>query len=152
MNLENIKKEIEAKVKELGYELYSLNYLRKKGDNILEIIIDRIEPIDMESILKVSREISNYLDEKDLIEEAYLLDVSSLGAEKPIKIERLKDYLNQYINIHLSHPYKGENIIEGTLTSIDEENIVLTYKIKTRQYDALIALKDIDKARLAIKF
>ena len=152
MELEKIKKALEEKINELGYELYSLTYKRIKGDNILEIIIDRVKPIDMDTIIEVSKALSNYLDELDIINEAYLLDVSSLGAEKPIKTNRLKDYVGQYVNLHLNHPYNGENIIEGTIKMVDDKKLTLTYKIKTRQYDADIDLDNILKARLAIKF
>ena len=152
MDIKLVENLLKEKVSELGFELYSLSYKRQKGNAVLEVVIDRVEPIDMDTILNVSREISNYLDEKDLIEDAYMLDVSSLGAEKPLKVSELHKYVGQYVNLHLNNPYKGENIIEGTLSSVDADKLVLTYRIKTRQYDAEIALDNILKARLAIKF
>ena len=82
----------------------------------------------------------------------YTLDVSSLGAEKPIDLEKLDKYQGKYVNLHLSHPYKGENIIEGDLKEVTSDYVVLTYRIKTRIVEAKIERKDIDKARLAIKF
>ena len=152
MDIKLVENLLKEKVSELGFELYSLSYKRQKGNAVLEVVIDRVEPIDMDTILNVSREISSYLDEKDLIEDAYMLDVSSLGAEKPLKVSELHKYVGQYVNLHLNNPYKGENIIEGTLSSVDADKLVLTYRIKTRQYAAEIALDNILKARLAIKF
>ena len=81
-----------------------------------------------------------------------MLDISSLGAEKPIKVERLKDYVGKYVNIHLHNPLNGENILEGTLKRVDDTNLILEYRIKTRVKEAQIELKNIYKARLAIKF
>ena len=58
----------------------------------------------------------------------------------------------KFINIHLSNPYKGENSLEGTLESCDENMVIISFKNKTRTIKAEINRKDIDRARLAIKF
>lgn len=155
MDVDGIKRKIEERLNSLGYRLYSLKYLRDKKGNTLEIIVDRDENINLDDIVSVSDNLSTLLDEIDDKDETpYTLDVSSLGAEKPIEISRLDKYVGKYVNLHLSHPYKGENILEGTISSFDKESntITLTYKIKTRVVNATINISDIDRARLAIKF
>ena len=155
MDVDGIKRKIEERLNSLGYRLYSLKYLRDKKGNTLEIIVDRDENINLDDIVSVSDNLSTLLDEIDDNDETpYTLDVSSLGAEKPIEISRLDKYVGKYVNLHLSHPYKGENILEGTISSFDKESntITLTYKIKTRVVNATINISDIDRARLAIKF
>lgn len=143
-----VKTLIEKLLNEKGYYLYSFNY----KNNVLEIVIDRDEPISLDNITDISNDISLLLDKHEFCESSYTLDVSSLGVEKPIKIECLEKYVDCYINIHLSNPYKGLNIIEGTLKEVDEKNITIVYKNKTRDVKCLIPRCDIDKARLAIKF
>ena len=151
MDIKILEEKLNHFLLENGYELSSLKF-KKSGDFFLEVVIDRVEPIDMKAIEEASRLISDYLDEINLIDVPYMLDVSSLGAEKPIKVERLKDYIGQYVNIHLHHPFEGENILEGTLVYADENNITLQYRIKTRIKEAHLEVKNIYKARLAIKF
>ena len=157
MDVDGIKNKIEERLKTLGYSLYSIKYLcdNKKG-NTLEIIVDRDESINLDDIVSVSDNLSSYLDEiiDDKDETSCTLDVSSLGAEKPIDISKLDKYVGKYVNLHLSHPYKGENILEGIISSYDKESntIILTYKIKTRVINASLKISDIDRARLAIKF
>ena len=147
-----LEKSIAQKVESLGYELISLNSKIEKGERILSIIVDRVKPIDMEAIVDLSRELNNYLDELNPYEEAYTLDISSLGAEKPLKVESLGDYINSYVHVHLINPINGENIYEGTLVSLDEEKITLEYKVKTRIKTVDITKANISKIRLAIKF
>ena len=147
-----LEKSIAQKVESLGYELISLNFKIEKGERILSIIVDRVKPIDMEAIVDLSRELNNYLDELNPYEEAYTLDISSLGAEKPLKVESLGDYINSYVHVHLINPINGENIYEGTLVSLDEEKITLEYKVKTRIKTVDITKANISKIRLAIKF
>ena len=148
--INRVEEGLSEKLKEIGYELYSFKFVPKT--RMLEIVVDRDEEINLDDITNVSETISSYLDEHDFTENAYTLDVSSLGVEKPITVEKLDKYVGKYINIHLSKPYKGENILEGTLESCDDENILLVYMDKTRAVKCSIPRKDIDKARLAIKF
>ena len=152
MDLELIKSIIEPRLNELGYELYSLKNRREGKDIILEVIVDRVSPINMDDILNVTNEINILLDEKDPIEEAYVLDISSLGAEKPLKVENLKDYIGSYIHLHMINPVDGYNIIEGELESVDENTLSLSYRVKTRVKHLSCELKNIYKIRLAIKF
>lgn len=147
-----IKPEISKRLEELNYSLYSIKSFNDKGGTILEIVVDRDESIDLDDIVKVSNELSTLLDEIIKDDNPYTLDVSSLGAEKPIALEKLDKYVGKYVNLHLSNPYKGENILEGDLSSCNDDEVEITYKIKTRSVKAIIKRKDIDRARLAIKF
>lgn len=146
-----VKDKIESKLNSMGYSLYSFKIINGK-EKILEIIIDREEPIDLDSISLVSEEINNLLDNNDFINESYLLDISSLGVEKPIDICNFKKYTNKYINIHLLNPYEGESYIEGYLTNVEENYITLQYFKKGRKVNINFEKNNIDKARLAIKF
>lgn len=152
MDINVISKALTEKLATIGYELVSIKNYREKGNNILGIVVDRVEPIDMNAIVEVSEFISSYLDEIDNSATPYTLDVSSLGAEKPLKIEALKSYVGSYINIHLVNPIDGENIFEGTIKEVNEDNLVLEYRIKTRVKLVSILLSNIYKVRLAIKF
>ncbi len=134
-----------------GYDIASVALSGGK-EKTLSIVLDRVEPISMEDIVEASNLISDLLDRADPIEGAYTLDVSSLGAEKPIALDKLSAYVGKYVNLHLSHPYKGENILEGTLLSLEGETLRLEVKAKARKIAAEIPVKDVDKARLAIEF
>lgn len=152
INVKLIENDIKKRLDELGYELYSLKSFNDRNGQILEVVVDREESIDLDDIVKVSDNISSLLDELITDDSPYTLDVSSLGAEKPIALEKLDKYQGKYVNVHLSHPYKGMNVLEGDLIEIDNEKVVITYKEKTRTIKAEVKRNDIDKARLAIKF
>ena len=149
MELEQL---VKSKLQEIGYELISINSHIEKGEHLLSIVVDRVEPIDMEAIVEVSRVLNAYLDELNPFENSYTLDISSLGAEKPLNKDKLGDYVNRYIHVHLVNPIAGENIYEGTLVSQDEEKITLQYRVKTRTKVVDIQKSNISKIRLAIKF
>ena len=148
MELKQLEKLVNEKLLENGYELVKLSLSNK----VLSIVVDRVAPIDMDAIVEVTRFINELLDEVDPFEDAYTLDISSLGAEKPLKVEKLNDYVNSYVNVHLINPINGENIYEGDLVSVSEDNIQLSYRQKTRVKTVDIAKSNISKIRLAIKF
>lgn len=149
MELEKLVKE---KVESLGYELVSLSTKVEKGEKILSIVVDRVAPIDMDAIVDLSHELNAFIDEINPIEDSYTLDISSLGAEKPLKIEQLDKYVNSYVHVHLVNPIQGENIYEGTLVGLSDESITLEYRVKTRIKTVDITKANISKIRLAIKF
>ena len=148
MDLNILKQLITSKVNEAGYELVSLSF----ANETLSIVVDREKDIDMDAIVSLTNVLNAYLDELNPFEKAYTLDVSSLGAEKPLSIEKLSAYQSRFIHVHLVNPIKGENIYEGDLTSVNESSIVLTYKNKTRSIAVEIEKTNISKIRLAIKF
>ena len=152
MNLEKIKPLLEEKLKDMGYELYSLNFHVNKGEKTLSVVVDKVEPIDMNEIVKVSEELSTYLDDIDESNDPYMLEVSSLGAEKPLKVEALSNYIDRYVEVRMINPLLGENIYEGFIRQVDETSITLEYRVKSRIKEINIAKSNISKIRLAIKF
>lgn len=138
-------------VSPLGYELVEVHVSGGKNKT-LNVIVDRVEPISLEDIVAVSDAVSEKLDAIDPFADPYTLDVSSLGAEKPLKLEALEDYVGSYVNLHLSHPYHGENILEGTLMSASEDTLTLQIKDKAKRKEVLLPRNDVDRARLAIEF
>ena len=152
MDIKFIESKLKEKINLLGYEFVSLSSRKEKGDLILSVVVDKVEPIDMNAIVSLSEELSKYLDEIDGSNEPYILDVSSLGAEKPLKIESLKDYVGRYVHVHVTNPIKGENIFEGDLIEVKEDEITVAVRNKTRVNNIVILLCNIYKIRLAIKF
>lgn len=135
-----------------GYDLAEVKLTRDKEGLTLHISVDRDAPISLDDIVKVSDLINPLLDQADPIAEPYTLDVSSLGSEKPLKLERLEHYLHYYVSLHLSKPYQGLNTLEGDLNGVTATELKLGLTEKTRKKEITLSRADVDKARLAIKF
>lgn len=74
---EQIKKLLEGPVGELGVTIDSVKLEKESGNLFLRIVIDRDEIIDIDKCVEVTNVINPLLDEADLIEESYILDVST---------------------------------------------------------------------------
>lgn len=133
-----------------GFELVDIEY-KKEGSNwFLRIFIDCEErPIDLDDCTHMSELISKKLDEVDPIPEAYFLEVSSPGAERPLKKEA--DYqraIGKNVCISTYAPIEGQKEIQGVLTAVNEKHLTVESGTKTM----LVPREKVAKARLAIVF
>jgi ribosome maturation factor RimP len=152
IDLQLIKNEIENLLKNEGYELAEFDFSKVGSDMILHIEIDKESSISMDDIVEVSGKISELLDVIDKSTDAYMLDVSSSGIEKKIKIEDLKNKISEYVSLELIEPVKGTNEIIGTIIDANEDEIIVSYFLKGAPKKSVINLKNISIARKAIKF
>ena len=150
-----VKPHIEQILKEQNLNLYDLEYVYEDKTWILRVSIEKQDgTMDFETAEVASDLISAKLDEIDPIDHYYILDVGSPGIERPIKTKQ--DYLNNlnnYISVYLKE--KDENnkdVYTGDLLEVNENNIIMSYKEKTRIKKVSIDFNQIEKAHIAIKF
>lgn len=153
--VETVQNVVTPILDECHFELVDVEFVKEGKNWFLRVFIDKPGGIDIEECALVSEKLSEKMDqlEPDPIPQAYFLEVSSPGAERPLKKE--SDYeqaLNEYIHVSLYQNIEGEKQYEGFLTSYDSENLTLLVRIKTREKEFTFSRKNIAKARLAIQF
>lgn len=74
---EKIRDLIEESIKENGYLLDEVLYIKEDGQKFLRIVIDKEGGIDIEDCIKVTKLIGPIIDEADPISENYIMDVCS---------------------------------------------------------------------------
>ncbi|WP_017727350.1 ribosome maturation factor RimP [Halalkalibacterium ligniniphilum] len=138
---------------ELNLELVDVEF-KKEGKNwFLRVFIDSEKGVDIEDCGIVSERLSEKLDEKDPIDQAYFLEVSSPGAERPLKkAEDINKAIGKNVHITTYEPIDGEKAFEGLLTAFDGETITIQIKIKTRIKTMMIPYEKVASARLAVVF
>ncbi|MES9736641.1 ribosome maturation factor RimP [Peribacillus frigoritolerans] len=140
-------------LEELQLELVEVEYVKEGKSWFLRVYIDKETGVDIDDCGNVSEKLSEKLDEVDPIPQNYFLEVSSPGAERPLKKE--KDFLNaigKNVYIKTYEPILDEKEFEGILTSFDGEEVTLEVRIKTRKKTIIIPFEKVAKARLAITF
>ncbi|OJG27816.1 ribosome maturation factor rimP [Enterococcus caccae] len=138
-----------------NFELVEVEFVKEGRDWFLRVFIDKEGGIDILDCALVSEQLDEKLDaiDPDPIPQAYFLEVSSPGAERPLKKE--SDYekaVGEYIHVSLYQTIDGEKQFEGILKTVDKDQLTLTVKIKTRVKEYTFERKNIAKARLAIQF
>ena len=98
-------------VEEYGFELVDVEYVKEGSNWYLRAYIDKPGGIGVNDCEVVSRRLSDILDEKDYIEDSYILEVSSPGLGRPLKKEKdFKRSIGEDIDLHF---YKGQKIPGG---------------------------------------
>ena len=139
---------------ELNLELVDVEFVKEGRDYFLRVYVDLPEGgIDIEQCVQVSERLSAILDENDPIEQNYYLEVSSPGAERPLKKESdFQNAVGKYIYVKTYEPIKDMKEFEGYLKAYNVESLDMEIKIKTRKVQVTIEKEKIAKARLAIDF
>ena len=120
----SIKELLEPTLNHMGYELYALDQSGQSG-RTLRISIDRPEPVTIEDCERVSRVAGPLLDHSNLIAGPYDLEVSSPGAERPLRNHRDYERFNgKRVNVRYRSG-EAEAIVEGQLVAVDQAGIAV---------------------------
>jgi ribosome maturation factor RimP len=140
-------------VDELGLELVEIEYVKEGKDWFLRVYIDKDTGVDIEECGLVSERLSERLDEADPIPHLYFLEVSSPGAERPLKKDKdFEKAIGKNVFIKTYEPINGEKSFEGILTEFDGQIVKVEVKIKTRKKIIEIPYEKVANARLAVTF
>lgn len=144
-NIVRISNEIAEK---LNFFVIDINF---RGDNrkkIIEVFVDAEKNIDADNLAEISREINSIIEDQDIIQQAYRLDVSTPGVDRPLKF--LKQF-PKHINRNFEVTYKAEDetrTITGKLLSVEREELTFLSDKK----EVLIEFKNITTAKVIISF
>lgn len=146
---------VEPILEDYHFDLVDVEYVKEGKNWFLRVFIDKPGGIDINECVLVSEQLGEKLDtiDPDPIPQAYFLEVSSPGAERPLKKE--EDYQNaidEYINVSFYQMVEGEKQYHGFLKEVTPETVTLLVRIKTREKEMTFDRKNIAKARLAIQF
>ncbi|WP_321380866.1 ribosome maturation factor RimP [Trichococcus shcherbakoviae] len=153
--VDEVRVVVQPIVDEQNLELVDMEFLKEGKNWFLRIYIDKPGGIDIEECALISEKVSEALDaiDPDPIPQAYFLEVSSPGAERPLKTEAdMQNAIGKHVHLSFYQAIDGEKFYEGTLKELNDESVVLTIRIKTRTKDIEIERKQIANARLAIQF
>jgi len=140
-------------LEDMKLDLVDTEYVKEGKNWFLRIFIDKENGVDIEECGIVSERLSAILDDIDPIPHNYFLEVSSPGAERPLKKESdFKSSIGKNIHIKTYEPIDGEKTFEGKLIHFNEGIITLEMKVKTRVRTIEIPFEKIAKARLAVVF
>ncbi|WP_025729701.1 ribosome maturation factor RimP [Atopobacter phocae] len=137
-----------------GYDLVDLDYVKEGKNWFLRFAIDKEGGVDLNDCAYMSEKIGDLLDtvDPDPIPSAYYLEVSSPGAERPLKSKAdIQKAVDKYIHVSFYQAIDGQKFVEGTLIQATDDDITIQYADKTRKKEMVLTYDQIAKARLAIK-
>lgn len=127
---ERIRTLLEPVLQELGFEMISVQYFKKKAGR-LDITIDRLDQsqVTMKDCVSATRAISVHLDVHDPIEEKYTLNVNSPGPNRPLeKPEHYQRFVGYTIEVTTHASFEGQRRFQGTLEKADAQDFILVHE------------------------
>lgn len=146
---------VQPVIEEMGCELVDMEYVKEGKNWFLRIYADKPGRIDIDDCAQISEKVSELLDtiKPDPFPEAYFLEVSSPGAERPLKTaEAIQNAVGEYVHFDYYVPQYNEKHHEGFLIAVEDEYYEIEVRIKTSTKRLKIEKKAVSNVRLAIQF
>jgi len=140
---------IEPVLDEMGFELVDIEYLPVRGRWVFRIYVDKEGGITLDECARVSNEIGDLIDVRDIFQHEYVLEVSSPGLNRPLKRE--KDFVRavgKKIEVKMAIPVNGRRNFAGYLQGFKDRTLYLKVE------DNLVPLswRGVEKANLVYEF
>ena len=121
----HIEEAVEAIVQEIvqdsNLEVVDVEYVNER-DWYLRVYLDKEGGIEIDDCQRISEALEQILDEKDLLKDAYILEVSSPGLDRVLK--KARDFEREQgkdVEVTFYAPVDGKKTWVGTLTGYDRE-------------------------------
>lgn len=124
--VEQIAEIVKPIAEELSYDIYHIEYVKESGEYYLRIYIEKDGGVSLNDCEALSRRVSDVLDEKDPITDAYFLEVSSPGLNRTLFTnEHYTRFIGNEVLVKLAKAVEGTKTIKGILKENNESSITV---------------------------
>lgn len=141
---------IEPIIEDMGFELVDVRYVSQQGRSVLRIFVDKEGGISIDDCAHVSREIGELIDVKDIIDHAYVLEVSSPGLDRPLVKEKdFQKAIGKKIKVKTAVQIGNRKNFMGYLRGVNKGGVSLEV-----ENDKMVLLKlgNVVKANIVYEF
>lgn len=132
-----------------GVELDDLQMLGSSAGRIVRVTVDASGGIDLERIAEVSQGLSRLLEAEGVLPDAYTLEVSSPGLERPLRRPaQFRKAVGCEVVVKTSRPISGTSSHRGVLQSADDAEVSLVVDGEPRH----IPFTDVSQARTVFRW
>lgn len=145
-----IKELAESALQEPEHFIVDVLYNERQRPARLMVIVDGDNGVTIDACAELSRKLSAMLDERNIIDHAYTLEVSTPGLDHPLKLKRqyFKNAGRQF-KVHL----KDKTIVQGKLEEVSDERLTIRVQVDKKETRVTDVLFDqIEKAFVMVSF
>lgn len=136
-------------VASFGCTLWDVEYIKEAGSWYLRLYIDKEGGVSIDDCEAVSRSVDPLLDEADPIPDAYTFEVSSAGADRPLKKpEHFQAFLGAEVDVKLYQAVDGRKVCTGILLGYQDGDVTL----QTEGGAVTYPKKEVALVRLHVRF
>jgi ribosome maturation factor RimP len=148
---ESVLKEIASlQGEDPGHFIVDVLYFERQRPSKVMVIVDGDNGVTIDVCASLSRKLSALLDEQNVPDNAYLLEVSTPGVDHPLRMKRqyFKNAGRQF-KVHL----KDKSIVQGKLETVSDEKLTISQVIDKKETRLTEVLFDqIEKAFVLVSF
>ncbi len=146
---EDLKKALQPILDEEAIELVELTAVRTRKNLLLRLLVDRMDcRISLGDCTKLNNKLREYLDTTNIAGPDYILEVSSPGVDRPLRIK--KDFsrcLNKKVKFFLNEAINGKIELTGIIANVGEDNLGIDVSGRLMQ----VPLANISRAKQVIE-
>lgn len=136
----------EPVVESMGYELVGVEFSAGGGHGTLRVYIDREQGVSVDDCAAISHQLSGILDVEEPIKQAYDLEISSPGIDRPLfKLADFERFIGSTAKIKLATGVQGRKNFRGQLQAVVDAKLI-TIEVDGEHFDLPYA--DIARANL----
>jgi ribosome maturation factor RimP len=144
--LDRLRKELDAIAAEDGLEIVELTLKPSGNRSILRLLIDKEGGIKLDECAAVNRKLGDIIEKEGLINEKYLLEVSSPGLDRPLKNKRdFEKHNGEEVDIWLNKPMMDKSFLNGKIGKAAEDDVAIIDKAGN---EITVSYSTINKAKL----
>ena len=149
-NVKDLSELFEPVVEAMGYEFVGVEFTGGSSHGTLCVYIDREQGVDVDDCTSISHQISAILDVEEPIQQAFDLQVSSPGINRPLfKLTDYDRFAGENVKIKLDVGLTGRKNFKGTLKGVVQSKFV-QIDVDGEFFD--LPFLDIGKANLIGRF
>jgi ribosome maturation factor RimP len=124
--VENIKQSTSYLFTDSGFVLVELRAFRKNRKVNLRFLVDRSTGgITLNECAQLNSQIGEIIDRKQLLEESYILEVSSPGADRPlVSLDDFSRSIGRNVRLFLREPINNKTELTGSIKGIEAEEVI----------------------------
>lgn len=151
---ETLAELVEKHLPDESHFLVELSMGTKGEQTTLNILIDADQGVTIDTCAKVSRAVSDEIEAKELIDNAYRIEVSSPGVDYPLSSKRqYQKNIGRTLKVSLEEGKEAK----GKLTNVTDQGIVLLVAKKEKgkkatEEETSIPFEDIKKSVVQVSF
>jgi len=144
--LEQIEKLSTPVLQEHAAELVDLQFVHEHGQWVLRYFLDKEKGITLGDCATISEHLGRILDASDMIPQAYALEVSSPGINRPLRKESdYRRFIGEKVDMTLYAPLNGRRHFKGVIESAESGTVGI---LDSAQQRFSLPLADVAKAKL----
>lgn len=140
-----------------GLELFDVQLRKEPIGLVVRVFIDKPGPagtpedsVGIEDCATISRELSAILDVEDPLADAYTLEVSSPGLDRPLRDERdFRRFTGRLAKVVVTEPVDRQMAFAGRITGVENGDVILEAQGGKRHRISLALVK---RAHLDVEF